>query len=234
MTAAPTDAERLLELLLEPCCPICTLSRQAVLSYLDEQLVRSGVSGLPSPQGDRLPGVRAVARPQGDRPRQAFPIPTELATGVLCSRHWRKLVMLEVRRGARVRLSEALLGELLEGADAPRPCPACEVQQAAARHYLGMLSRLPTETLELALRQGEGFVCLRHLAALPTGPLKGWLLERVHTLTLDLPRFQQRYARHHGTYAGEHAAGDMSASPKEDPQAALAALAALEGEGWLA
>ncbi|WP_211209137.1 hypothetical protein [Calidithermus timidus] len=191
--AASTDAEGLLGLLLEPCCPICTLSRQAALSYLDERLTRWRLS--PAPTAAE----------------------TGLAAGVLCSQHWRKLVMLEAQHGAGPRLSEVLLGEILEAADAPRPCPVCEVQQAAARHYLGVLSRLPTETLGLVLRQGEGFVCLRHLMALPTGPLKGWLLERVHTLTLDLPRFQQRYARHHGI--------------EEDPQAALAAL---EGGGWLA
>lgn len=192
LEAAPTDAERLLELLLEPCCPVCTLSRQAALSYLDEQLACWQGSPAPTAAG------------------------TGLATGVLCSHHWRKLVALEAQRGTGAQLSEALLGELLEGADAPRPCPACEVQQSAARHYLGVLGGLPTETLGLALRQGEGFICLKHLAALPAGPLKGWLLERIHTLTLDLPRFQQRYARYRGA--------------EEDPQVALAALV---GEGWL-
>jgi hypothetical protein len=196
MTTALTDAERLLALLCEPCCPICTLSRQAALKYLKAQLLHQ--------QGS--PAADDAGRGVGG--------------GVLCSRHWRKLVALEARHPRVPRLSEALLDKLLEAADGPRSCPACEVRQAAARRYLEALRRLPAETIGLALRQGEGFVCLKHLAALPAGPLKGWLLERVHALTLDLPRFQERYARQRGPEFG----------PEADPDLHGRALAALVGE----
>lgn len=200
MTMAPTDAERLLALLREPCCPICILARRAAREYLETRLLRLSTGASQGPK----------ALYEQDPPM--------VSGAVLCSRHWHKLVALEARHPGVPRLSEAMLETLLETADDPRICLACGVQQSTTRRYLEVLAGLPAETVGLALRQGQGFICLKHLAALPASPLKGWLLERVHALTLDLPHFQERYARWHSTEFGPEAELDP-------PGRALAALA---------
>ncbi|WP_419187092.1 hypothetical protein [Allomeiothermus silvanus] len=47
---APTDAERLLALLREPCCPICILARRAAREYLETRLLRLSTGASQGPK----------------------------------------------------------------------------------------------------------------------------------------------------------------------------------------
>jgi len=149
--------------------------------------------------------------------------------GGLCPRHWRVWRSLESPALSSTVLLRDLLGSAIEGAPPaaargpwPGPrrrpvgadpeagaarCPACGLEAQAERRYLDALARLPPAKLEGALAGGRGFACVRHLAALPDGPVRARLGARLSDLVADLDTFLRLSDHRH---AGEPmgAAGD--------------------------
>jgi hypothetical protein len=131
--------------------------------------------------------------------------------GGLCPRHWRVWRGLDSPALSSTVLLRDLLSTALEGAppparggrtgwgrrrSAPAPdgapvvrCPACELEAKAERRYLDALARLTPPRLEAVLRDGRGFACLGHLAALPAGPVREQLAARLPELLDDLDTF---------------------------------------------
>ncbi len=165
------SGHEVLEALEAPHCPVCRLSRLAARAYL-AGVIEGGINDA---------ALRAEWRQRGG----------------LCARHWREARDLEAPAFPLAILSEDLLADGLARGVKPPRCPACEIETEAEARYFHALLALPLADLERALAEGRGFLCLRHWARLPQGPLRQRFRERLEGILEDLAEFQRKYDYRH-------------------------------------
>jgi len=157
----------LLETLAGPVCAVCRRTSLTSDAYL-AGVLREGINDV---------AVRAAWRRRGG----------------LCSRHWRAFRAQESPPLGAAILTEDLLTTYLTSPGRPKiACPACEVEDHAERRYLAGLANLGAEPLAAALAAGSGFVCVRHLEALPAGDVRELFEGRLRQLLDELATFRRR------------------------------------------
>lgn len=157
----------LLETLAGPVCAVCQRTTLTSDAYL-AGVLREGINDV---------AVRTAWRRRGG----------------LCSRHWRAFRAQESPPLAAAILTEDLLTSYLTAQGRPEiACPACEIEAHAERRYLAGVAGLGAEPLAAALAAGSGFVCLRHLEALPSGDVRDIFEGRLRQLLDELATFRRR------------------------------------------
>jgi hypothetical protein len=170
-----SEQHHTLEALHEPVCVVCQRAAASARRALDGVL-RDGVNDV---------AVRDDWRRRGG----------------LCAHHWRVWRHLDSPPLSTAILTDDLLTTYLErGAAPPLRCPACEIAAATERRSLTAVGTLPLGRLDQALAEGPGFVCLRHLEALPEGSVRERFHARLEQLVEHL-REQVRTSDHR--YANE-------------------------------
>jgi hypothetical protein len=160
-----SSEHELVDAFAAPTCAVCTLATGSARAHL---------------KGVLQEGVNDV-RLRDDWRRR----------GGICARHWRVWRGLDSPSLSSSILARDLLGHALQagGTAGEVRCSACEVEAKAERRYLDVLGRLSSARLASALEGGRGFACLRHLAAIPSGPRRDLLRARLEAVLDDLDTF---------------------------------------------
>lgn len=160
------DEHRLLEAFSGPICPICEVTRVQAGAYL------RGVLG----DGVNDPKVRDIWR----------------TAGGLCGRHWQEIRGLESPAYPASILTQDLLTHYLGHGRPELHCPACVIEHDTERRFVITLAKLPEAPLEPILREGRGFLCLRHLEMLPESPLRQRFVVRLQDILGEIEEFQRK------------------------------------------